>query len=247
MDYSKLKIGSILYRLSIENNFSLRMNECSILKIENGRIFLDEYDRYIYNSPYSLDSVSPHSSVIDDMKNPIYKILGSSCFYHYSKKKLIKYVLKKLKEFSKQRESVIRSLERHNIKCIRKKDLIEERLKNQEYHDIDRELKKGILYHIEPDLNSVLSDSIKVINQNTEFMYRSKTISKDTDQINSHTFIDKSNNTTYYTTRLEASRVLKIRNLDQRFLFCQNELEKSYNLLKIATLLNKKLSEYDLG
>ena len=248
MDYSKLKIGSILYRLSIENNFSLRMNECSILKIEEGRIFLDEYDRYIYNSPYSSDSVSPHSSVIDNMKNPIYKILGSSCFYHYSKKKLVKYVLKKLKEFSKQRESTIRSLERHSIKCIRKKDLIEERLKNQEYHDIDKELKKGILYHIEPDLNIVLSDSIKVVNQNIEFMYGFKTtINKTTGQMNSHTFIDKSNNITYYTTRLEASRVLKIRNLDQRFLFCQNELEKSYNLLKIATLLNKKLSEYDLG
>lgn len=247
MDCSKLKIGSTLYRLSIESDFSLHMNECSILKIEECRIYLDRYDHYIYNSPYSLDSVSPHSSVIDDIKNPIYKILGSSCFYHYSKKKLIKYVLKKLKEFSKQRESVIRSLEKRTIKYINEKYSIEEKLKDQEYCDVDGELKKEILYHIDPDVNIVLSNSIKIVDQNIEFMYRSKTINKDADQVNSHTFVDRSNNTLYYTTRLEASRVLKIRNLDQTFLFCQNELEKSYNLLKIATLLNKKLSEYDLG
>lgn len=159
----------------------------------------------------------------------------------------MKYVLKKLKEFSKQGESVIRSLEKRTIKYINEKYSIEEKLKDQEYCDVDGELKKEILYHIDPDVNIVLSDSIKIVDQNIEFMYRSKTINKDADQVNSHTFVDRSNNTLYYTTRLEASRVLKIRNLDQMFLFCQNELEKSYNLLKIATLLTKKLNEYDLG
>lgn len=247
MDCSKLKVGSILYRLNIGNDFSISISKCKILRIEEYRIFLDN-NCWIYASPYSSDSIPLHSSTteIDETKGTAYKTLGYNCFYHSSKRRIVKYLLKKLKIFLKQEKCAIESLEKRSIWYVNEKECTEEKLRNQEYYDnIDRELRKGMLYYIDSCLNIVLGREIRIVNEYIEFMYIPKAINKNTSQVNSHTLFDS--NITYYTTKLEASRILKIRNLNQAFTICQQELEKHNNIFEDAKLLYNIISEYDLG
>lgn len=246
MDCSKLKVGSILYRLDINSDFSITLSKCKICKINEYRIHLDDGFQ-IYASPYFSDSTPLHSSTseMNSTKSIAYKTLGYNCFYHSSKRKIVKYILKKLKIFLKQEEHVIKSLEKRGIWYINEKECTEEKLRNQEYcDDINKELRKGMLYYISSDLNIVLGREVKVIGESIDFRYVSKVINKDTSQINSHTLFDSG--ITYYTTKLEASRILKIRNLDQAFTICQQELEKHSNILEEAKLLYNIISEYDL-
>lgn len=246
MDCSKLKVGSVLYRLDISNDFSITLSKCKIRKINEYRIHLDNGFQ-ICASPFS-DSTPLHSSTseMNSTKSIAYKTLGYNCFYHSSKRKMIKYLLKKLGIFLKQEEHAIKSLEKRGIWYINEKEYTEEKLRNQEYYDgIDEELRKGMLYYISSDLNIVLGREVRVIDENIEFRYMSKTINKNTSQINSHTLFNSG--ITYYTTKLEASRILKIRNLDQAFTICQQELEKHSNILEEAKLLYNIISKYDLG